>query len=159
FLDPISRTLMVGSLFAQDTISLTDEVQLTLGTKLEDNNYTGFQIMPSGRLSWDVSDRQLLWTAVSRAVRTPARIERDVYQTADSVVMIGGGPDFTDEKLTAFELGYRAQILSRASVSVSTFYNDYRSLRSFELSPEGTIPYEAAGRSGYLPITFGNKMR
>jgi iron complex outermembrane receptor protein len=115
--------------------------------------------MPSGRLSWKFSDKELLWAAVSQAVRTPARVDRDVFQNIGSIVAIGGGPDFTDEKLTAYELGYRAQILSRASLSISTFYNDYSDLRSLELSPAGTIPVAIAGRNGFLPLVFSNKMK
>jgi iron complex outermembrane receptor protein len=95
---------------------------------------------------------------VSRAVRTPARVDRDLYQTVGPVVVIGGGPDFNDEHLTTYELGLRTQIRSRASFSVCTFYNDYHALRSFELSPTGSIPFTLDGRSGFLPITLGNKM-
>ena len=159
YFSPTSRTLTVGNFFIQDTISLSSALKLTLGTKFEHNNYTGFEPMPSGRLSWKVSDAQMLWTAVSRAVRTPARIDRDVYENVGPTVFIGGGPDFKDEKLTAYELGYRAQILSRASLSVSMFYNDYTDLRSLELSPAGAIPVLLGGRSGFLPIIFGNKMQ
>jgi iron complex outermembrane receptor protein len=158
YFSPVSRDLTVGTLFVQDTISLTDDLKLTLGTKAERNSYTGFQAMPGARLSWAISDATLLWGAVSRAVRTPARIDRDVYQNAGTTVVIGGGPDFKDEKLFAYELGYRAQIQSRASLSVSTFYNDYEDLRSFELSRTGTIPATIAGRSGFLPVVFGNGM-
>ncbi len=159
YVSPISRDLDVGNLFIQDTMSLADDLKLTLGTKVEDNSYTGFQTMPSARLSWTASDTQLLWGAVSRAVRTPARIDRDVYQNVGTVVALGGGPDFKDEKLVAYELGYRTQMQSRASLSVSTFYNDYQDLRSLELSPTGAVPITTAGRSGFLPIVFSNKMR
>ncbi len=158
YVSPVGRDLSVGTLFFQDTIGLADALRLTLGTKLETNSYTGFKVMPSARLSWTPSDRTLVWGAVSRAVRTPARIDRDIYQNVGTVVAVGGGPDFKDEKLVAYELGYRAQVRSRASLSVSAFYNDYKDLRSFELSPTGTIPMETAGRSGFLPIVFGNKM-
>ena len=145
-------------MFVQDTIALADDLKLTLGTKFESNSYTGFKPMPSGRLSWQFSERQLLWTAVSRAVRTPARVDRDLYQNSGSIVVIGGGPEFKDETLTAYELGFRTQTPSRFSVSVSTFYNDFQNLRTIELSPSGTLPATIGGRSGFLPITFVNKM-
>jgi iron complex outermembrane recepter protein len=45
-----------------------------------------------------------------------------------------------------------------ASFSVSAFCNAYDALRSIELSPTGTIPATLAGRRGFLPITFVNKM-
>ena len=159
YFSPTSRALKVGNLFVQDTISLADDLKLTLGTKLEGNTYTGFEPMPSGRLSWQFSNSQLLWGAVSRAVRTPSRIDRDLYQNSGSIVVIAGGPDFRDEQLTAYELGFRAQIRSQASLTVSSFYNDYQDLRSIELSPSGTLAATLGGRNGFLPITFVNKMQ
>ena len=159
YISPTSRALKVGNMFVQDTIALADDLKLTLGTKFESNSYTGFKPMPSGRLSWQFSERQLLWGAVSRAVRTPARIDRDLYQNTGSIVLIGGGPDFKDETLTAYELGFRTELPSRFSVSVSTFYSDYQNLRSIELSPSGTLPATLGGRTGFLPITFVNNMQ
>ena len=92
-------------------------------------------------------------------MRTPARIDRDVYQNSGSIVIIGGGPNVKDETLTAYELGFRTEVRSRLSASVSAFYNDYQRLRTIELSPSGTIPAVLAGRSGFLPITFVNNMQ
>ena len=159
YFSPASRALHVGSMFVQDTMTLADDLRLTLGSKFEGNSYTGFKPMPSGRLSYQLSPHEFVWGAVSRAVRTPARIDRDLYQNTGSIVAIGGGPEFTDENLTAFEIGFRTEIPSRANVSVATFYNDYRDLRTIELSRVGTIPAVVAGRSGFLPITFVNNMR
>jgi iron complex outermembrane recepter protein len=55
------------------------------------------------------------------------------------VVVIKGG-DFQPEKLTAYELGYRAQPSSNSSISVSTFYNVYHDLRTAEYSPGRQLP-------------------
>ena len=59
--------------FVQDEIALRTDVTLTLGTKVEHNDYTGFEVQPSGRLQWNVTPKQTLWAAVSRAVRTPSQ--------------------------------------------------------------------------------------
>src|SRR5688500_6025473 len=68
------------SAFAQDEIALVkDRLHLTLGTKIEHNDYTGFEFQPSGRLAWNVTQRQTAWGAVSRAVRTPSRIDNDFF--------------------------------------------------------------------------------
>ena len=159
YFSPASRTVNVGSMFVQDTITLAEDLKLTVGSKFEANSYTGFKPMPSGRLSYHLSQHEFMWGAVSRAVRTPSRIDRDLYQNSGSTVVIGGGPAFTDESLTAFEIGFRTEIPSRANLSVSMFYNDYQNLRSIELSRAGTLPATFAGRSGFLPITFVNNMQ
>jgi iron complex outermembrane receptor protein len=81
----------------------------------------------------------LLWTAVSRAVRAPSRVDRDLFEIFGPVVYLRGG-DFQAEKLTAYELGYRAQPSANSSMSISTFYNVYTELRSAEYSAGGTLP-------------------
>lgn len=125
------------SAFVQDEISLRDDLALTLGTKLEHTDYTGLEVEPSVRAQWDVSDRQSLWGAVSRAVRTPSRIDRDISQPdpAFLIVILRGGSRFRSETVLAYELGYRGQLSSRLSAALSTFYNDYDDLRSTSTSP------------------------
>jgi iron complex outermembrane recepter protein len=143
---PQDRKLTLGSVFAQDTLALTQSLKLTLGAKLEDEPYTGLEVLPNGRLSWKLSDNNLLWAAISRAVRAPSRLDRDLYENAGAVTLLAGG-DFQPEKLTAYEVGYRTQPTSRSSVSVATFYNVYDDLRTAEFSP-----------GGQLPLVFANRM-
>lgn len=119
--------------FIQDEIKLCDRVALTLGSKVEHNDYTGFEFEPSGRLQWNVTDNQMFWGAVSRAVRTPSRYDRDLFQPGPQDVYIfhlSGNNSFESETVLAYELGYRAQITSEFSGSLSAFYNHYSHLRS-----------------------------
>src|SRR6185437_8201053 len=64
--------------FLQDEILLAERVYLTVGSKLEHNDYTGFEVEPSLRLQWNLDPTELLWSAISRAVRTPSRYDRDL---------------------------------------------------------------------------------
>lgn len=142
---PQSRSLTLWNVFLQDSFSLTNKLKLIGGMKLEHEPYTGFEFMPNARLSWAVSDSSLLWFSASRAVRIPSRLDRDVTQRAGSRVTLTGG-NMQAVKVTAYELGYRAQPLADISFSISTFYNVYPNLRSAELT------------KGRLPIVFGNGM-
>lgn len=137
--------------FVQDEIALVrDRLQLTLGTKIEHNDYTGFEYQPSARLAWKLSPQQTVWGAVSRAVRTPSRIDRELYAPRDPpFTLLVGNPNFTSEVLLAGELGYRVQPQPRLSFSLATFYNDYDKLRSVEL----------ANPPAPFPITLGNGLR
>lgn len=144
---PANRELHNANVYVQDEIELADRLRLAIGVRLEDNSYTGLSPLPSARLSWKVTDTNLVWAAVSRALRTPARLDRELFQAQGSTVVLAGGPRFEDEKLIAYEIGYRAQPLPRLSFSLSTYYNDYDDLRSLELSS-----------TGGLPITIGNTM-
>jgi len=136
---PQRRTLNYGNVFFQDSISLSQTVKLILGTKYEHDAYTGGEPLPNARVSWKVSDSALLWAAASKAVRAPSRLDRDLSEVLGPLVIIRGG-NFQDEKLTAYELGYRVQPTTNSSVSISTFYNVYTDLRSAEYSPGGALP-------------------
>jgi iron complex outermembrane receptor protein len=138
---PATRTLHLANLFVQDTVSLAEGLDLTLGVKGEYNVYTKFEVQPSARLGWKLHDQGLLWTAVSRAVRTPSRFDRDLFAPGTPPFLLAGGPDFESETLTAFEAGYRAQPAPHASVSIATFYNVYDDLRSFEPATAGPFPF------------------
>jgi iron complex outermembrane recepter protein len=141
FLPPrVSRRWLSG--FVQDEIALVrDRLHLTLGTKFEHNDYTGFEYQPTGRLAWKISQRQTIWAAISRAVRTPSRIDRELFVPRSPPFLIAGGPDFDSEKLLAYELGYRIQPYERLSLSLAAFYNNYDDLRSVEqVNPPAPLP-------------------
>ncbi|MBV9062171.1 MAG: TonB-dependent receptor [Alphaproteobacteria bacterium] len=119
-------TLTLGNAFAQDDIALTDRLKLTAGVKAEYNSYSGFDILPNLRLAWQPAKDTLFWAAVSRAVRTPSRIDRELIAPG----FLLPAPNFRSEKLTAFEAGYRGEIFPKLSLSISGYYNDYNDLRS-----------------------------
>ena len=144
YLDPASRTLSLGNVFAQDSVEIDSGLSLTLGLKAENNSYTGLEFMPDARLTWRASDTAVIWGSVSRAVRTPSRFDRDLINPG----LFAGGPDFTSEDLLAFELGYRGQPFSGLSLSVSTYLNSYTNLRTVEASG----PY-------VFPLVVENNMR
>jgi iron complex outermembrane receptor protein len=139
---PATLNQNLFSSFIQDEMMLRPDLFFTAGTKLEHNDYTGYEVEPSVRLQWNLSATQTLWSAISRAVRTPSRIDRDFAEPAPSTgfVLLEGSPDFKSETLLAYELGYRAQLGSRLSTSISTFYNDYDHVRSTSPSANPIIP-------------------
>ncbi|MDB6094508.1 MAG: TonB-dependent receptor [Verrucomicrobia bacterium] len=142
-LRPERTSLETLSAFVQDEIALIpDELHLALGTKLEHNDYTGLEVQPSVRLAWKVQENQTIWAAVSRAVRTPSRVDRDYYIPPISY----GSPNLESEELIAYELGYRTQLRDRLTLSVSSYFHDYDRIRSIEPANPGAS----------LPLVFGN---
>jgi iron complex outermembrane receptor protein len=137
---PNVRVLSLANGFLQDSIALRERLNMTLGVKLESNSYTGLEVQPNARLAWKFRDDALLWSAVSRVVRTPSRLDRDFFVPATGS-QFAGGPDFKSEKLIAFEIGYRQNPVPYASFSISTFYNIYDDLRSIEPGPGGALPF------------------
>ena len=151
---PENREMHLFSGFVQDEIRLIpNKLKATLGTKFLHNTFSGFEIQPSARLSFSPGKQHMIWAAVSRAVRTPSRIDVDYFLPAYSVPptspSVAGGPNFTSEKLVAYELGYRVQPVSGLSLSVALFRHQYDDLYSVEPLP-GTMTYQIQnGVKGY----------
>jgi iron complex outermembrane recepter protein len=133
--------LNLFSAFVQDDFKIIpDKLTFTLGTKVEHNDFTGFEVQPNARLSFKPTENQTVWGAVSRAVRTPSESEGKTVESfalGAPVVGPGGGlyaPAFVgnthlkSEELLAYELGYRIQPNHRVSVDVATYYNVYSRL-------------------------------
>ena len=150
-IDPVSTRDHLYSAFIQDEISLLDDqVKLTIGSKFEHNDYTGFEIQPSSRLMWMPNEHHRVWTAVSRALRIPSRVETNasiwVYgQETDSGIPLYArflnNEDQEEETLWAYEAGYRFIHSASFSMDLALFYNDYENLRIY--SPSDTIYYDA----------------
>lgn len=133
------------SAFVQDDVAVVkDRLRVTVGSKLEHNDYTGFEVQPSARLLWTPRPRQAVWAAVSRAVRTPSRFEHDIdaaFQVVPglapvpALVTLRGSRAYQSEQLVAFEAGYRLQAGPSASLDLAAFHNRYDGLRSLEPAP------------------------
>ena len=128
------RTTHLFSAFLQDEIALVPErLALTLGSKVEHNDFTGFEVQPTGRLLWTPTKQQTVWAAVSRAVRTPNFTEDEIAFTAQPVApgvfpRLIGNTGFQSEEVIAYELGYRAQATAKLSLDAALFYNVYDDL-------------------------------
>ncbi len=144
-LDPPEKGVNLFSAFIQDEITLIkDRLRLTVGSKFEHNDFTGFEVQPTGRILWSPRDGHRVWAAVSRAVRTPSRAEDDAIVRSLAIppnsglnpspfpvfVEFRGSKDFESETLIAYEAGYRVQPDDRLSVDLAVFYNKYDKLRT-----------------------------
>lgn len=147
---PKKRGLHLYSGFIQDQINLIPErLNLTIGSKFEHNDYTGFEVQPSARLAFTPNEKNTFWGAVSRAVRTPNRAENDIsLAVSPGFVRWQGNQNFDSEDLTAFELGYRTKPLRNLFFDSALFYNLYNDLRTLELSPGPLPPDTIVGLDG-----------
>jgi iron complex outermembrane receptor protein len=154
---PGKTNLHWANLFAQDEVALRDDLRLTAGLKLEQNNYTGLELLPTLRLAWKTQANSLAWSSLSRSVRAPSRIDRDFYSPTSPRVVNGvpqytvaGGPNFDSEVANVFELGYRAQPTPVLSYSATAFYSRYDRLRTLEpnrIGPGAVFENGARGRT------------
>jgi iron complex outermembrane receptor protein len=135
---PPQETDSIYSWFVQDQIGIVPEkLSLILGSKFEHNNRSGFEIQPNGRLLWTPTPRQTLWAAVTRAVRTPSRLDQDLQLTDFLVanppifLRVAGSKSFRSEHLVGTEVGYRALLIRNLYLSFSLFRNDYNDLYGY----------------------------
>jgi iron complex outermembrane receptor protein len=135
---PHKETDSIYSGFLQDQIAIVpDKVALTLGSKFEYNNYSGFEIQPNVRLLWTPTQHQSFWAAVTRAVRTPSRLDQDLQLTdflaanPPTFLRVLGSKNFSSEQLLGFEAGYRTLVASTLYVDVAFFQNEYNDLYGF----------------------------
>jgi iron complex outermembrane recepter protein len=164
---PPNASLQLFTFFGQDTIALkADRLFLTFGSKVENSYFTDYGLEPSVRLAWTPSSRATIWSAVSRAERSPAR--RDIQLVAPLAVfpdpngsstpvevILSGNPNFLSEHVLAYEAGFRAQPNARVSIDVSAFFNKYDHLQSLEPGSEFLQSSPAPARF-VMPIMFGN---
>jgi iron complex outermembrane receptor protein len=159
-LDPASSGDNVFSGFVQDQVKVTDQVHLTVGTKVERNDFSGFEAQPSARIAWALAPRRIVWGAVSRAVRVPTRFERDVAidvtdPAANPVGRLLGNLDFESERLIAYEVGYRWQLPRTIFIDVAAFHNRYDGLASLELEIPEAFVDSTTGRT-IIPLRNRN---
>jgi iron complex outermembrane recepter protein len=127
-----------SSLFAQGEAKLRDDLELTLGARLERNDYTGVEFLPGVRLGWKIAADHLLWSAISRTVRAPSRLDRDAFVPGKPPFLLDGGPDSRSEVAKVYEVGYRGQPFGKISYSVTAFHAQYDHLHTQEIAPSRT---------------------
>ncbi len=156
-----NRTDRIYSLFAQDDITLVPERwHLTLGSKLEHNPVTQFEVQPNARLLWTPDDKHSFWGSISRSVRTPNWVEQNISyglqirpqiiggNTVPVLLSLTGNPDVSAEKMIGFELGWRGQLHRQLSADVALYhysYDDYSSLTP-----------NLHALSGYMTLDYNN---
>jgi len=129
---PNERTLTISNFFGQDTFTLTDTLKLTLGLKLENYTFSDWEAQPDARLAWQATKSTMLWVAASRAIRAPTPFDHDVVERVGETDFLIGNSRFHTETVNTYEVGYRGDVGSIFSISISTFFNTYDDLRTIE---------------------------
>jgi iron complex outermembrane receptor protein len=152
------------STFVQDQITLSPAWRLTLGAKIDDTEYTGIEVQPNARLQW-AGDDQMVWSAVSRAVRTPSELDREFNILLAAGAFMGGpipatieifpSPRFESEEVVAYELGYRRQWNENVTMDVALFHNEYSGLAT--LTPLNLQVALDPLRVIFIPIVVTNR--
>lgn len=169
---PESRGDNLFSSFLQDEIGIIrDRLHLIGGTKLEHNDYSGFEIQPNIRLLVTPNQRHTVWVAISRAIRMPTRVDHNITGNIDVIppytgpnqspypllISFRGSEDFKSEILNAYESGYRVQAADGLNLDIAAFYNEYDKLSKYEA---GSLFLESSQPPEYLvtPLYMTNNL-
>ena len=165
---PAERTLTTWSAFVQDDLALAGErLRLVVGTKLEHNSFTAFEIQPTARVLWRPAVGHSVWAAVSYAIRTPSRAEADVraiergvapgalYENSPLTFFGFESGKRTAEYMNAVEVGYRYHATSRLVLDVASFVSYYGRLPGAQLGQQREIEYEGQTYN-LLPVMLEN---
>lgn len=128
---PTERNLDWINLYLEDAIALSAATDLTLGGRLERNDYSGWEFLPTLRLAWKTAPNATVWAALSRSVRSPSRIDRDLYIPGQAPYLLQGGPEFDSESSRSAEIGYRDSGRD-LDYSITGFFQRYRDLRTIK---------------------------
>ena len=166
--DPAVRSYGLISYFVQDQVTLRPRrLFLTLGSKFEHNDFSGFEFQPTARLLWTPSPRATLWASVSRAVRTPSRFDQDFRLVSAPVDMSFAPPRVTfmrfdgsraveSEQLLAYEIGARAQSSDAFWWDLAVFFNRFEELVASV--PATPAPPPPAFPPAFWPMVSTNAM-
>ena len=164
---PANLNTQLFSSFIQDEIAIVpDRLLLTIGTKLEHDHYTGFNLMPSARVAWAPTPYHTIWAAVSQADRTPSALDTSARSTISGfpgpggvpvLVTFIGNPHVKNEGLIAYEVGYRTTVLKQVSIDFTACFNNYSDQYASE-PEEPFMENTPLPRHIIQPITFENLM-
>jgi len=150
--------------FVQDEIRIAPSLFLTVGSKIEHNDFTGVEFEPGVQLVWAKSARQSVWASASRAVREPDVFERYIQYplglvpvpgVGNALLVLEGNPAVGAEHLTDFEVGYRSQLNSRTSIDLTGFLSYYNGIETNEPGAP-YVSLAGGGPSLVLPLSPAN---
>ncbi len=152
-----------ASVFAQDTMTLQEDfLYFTLGARLEQQTFGGFQPEPTARLLVLPSKRQSAWIAVSRAARMPTRFETAVNERiwagGNTFFDATGNPHQIAEDVMAYEVGYRAAPTDDFSWDIAAYVNDYRNLQGLGNPGAPVLVPPPPNFIVLIPVPFANNI-
>ncbi len=115
-----------SAFFQYDLPLIPDQLNLIVGSKFEDNDYTGYEYQPTAKLLWRATENQTAWLSWARAVRTPDRSEHDINLALNdgselAFAQLIPAPDTHSEVLYSLDLGHRFRLRENLSWDIVLF--------------------------------------
>jgi iron complex outermembrane receptor protein len=153
---PAERTSYTVGAYVQDTLHVGRNAAVVAGLKGEQSYFAGFELQPTLRFVLTPSPHTTLWTAFSRAVRTPVRVDEDLVIAVSGATFFAANDDFATETAFAYEVGVRRRVASTLTLMASGFAYEYDHLRSTE--PAGAAPVPQTFKNGLDARSYGGEV-
>ena len=135
FTPPDAGYFLADAVVRDELQLIPDRFLVSAGVRVDYTSYTHFDLEPSLRFLYTPSTRQSVWLGLSRAIRVPSRVDRDLmsdqgyYPAILPVhVQVLGSRSMQPEIENSLELGYRLQSGQRWSADLATFWSYYTRL-------------------------------
>ncbi|EKD99101.1 MAG: hypothetical protein ACD_23C00129G0003 [uncultured bacterium] len=149
-MDETSQKTSTYGIFGQDEISLAETWRLTLGLRMDHNEFTGWEAQPDARLSWNIAQNHTVWGSLSKVSRAPSRGEHGLSSSSMEgqatlpffpfpvlpTVIHTYNPGNVSERLKVGQVGLRSQWMPSLSTDTVLFQHKYDRLAGFG-SPTG----------------------
>ena len=150
------------SAFFQDSYEFSDSILLSAGAKFEESDLAGSGVQPGARLSWAVNKTNVLWSAYSRAYRTPSLVERyskvsyaRVWVPTKGIWLnqsFPGNSNLEKEETDAFEVGWRSQPWVDFTAELSLYH--YDTSNAIFSGPPNYEPHDVKTTGGELTFDY-----
>ena len=153
--------------YVQDSINLTEEIVLSVGTKFEENDLTGSGIQPGIRSSWNPNGSNVFWLGYSKAHRQPSLRERytvlnpgRIWYPSGATPLnpifgvwankpFAGGESLDREEIDSYEMGWRNRPNENFLLELSSYYYDSKDAVLAATSLTSVNAYEAKDAKSY----------
>ena len=165
---PKKQVDSIYSGFAQYEVPIVRyRLTLTAGTKLEHNNFSGFDYQPSVRLLWTPTEHQKFLDrrdaggadtfaggpGMCSAFSISPALTEGPHGGYWVYVEIQGDPKLKAEQLIAYEAGYRTQVRKNLYLDFTAFYNSYSDLQAYGPAWLGENNRKAPTACAFVPLS------
>ena len=149
----------IWNVFIQNrSINLIEKLDMIVGVKIENNNrlQAKMELQPSIRFNYHLSETSTVWSALSRAIRSPTRAEQDatlsiimpanVYIPAIDaafnfplIATLTPTGMYDAEELISLEAGYRSSLAENMRIDIAAFYSQFNGLPGAQINTPPTL--------------------
>jgi iron complex outermembrane receptor protein len=131
--DPRSFANDQGSAFIEDEMTLAEDLWMTIGYRAQYNEFTHYDWAGRVALVWQAAEKHFLRGSISRSFVRPLfgeefNLRQRLNRRGNIITRRVGNQDLVNERLIAYELGYRGLLADNLELNIEGFFNRHTNL-------------------------------